>query len=85
LLRPPLEKLWKVSGGLWVDSEREYVYHDNQWGQYMPDLEIVEVSGDHDSMVLVPHVRNLAAKLRSRLASAEDATAHPAPSKISVA
>ena len=85
LLRPPLEKLWKVSGGLWVDSEREYVYHDNQWGQFMADLEIVEVSGDHDSMVLVPHVRNLAAKLRSRLASAEDAVAHPAPSKISVA
>lgn len=85
LLRPPLEKLWKVSGGIWVDSEREYVYHDNQWGQYMRDLEVVEVSGDHDSMVLVPHVRNLAAELRSRLTRADGTTTQSAPRKISAA
>lgn len=85
LFRPPLEKHWKVSGGNWVDTEREYVFHDNQWSQYLSNLEIVEVTGDHDSMVLLPHVRNLGAELRSRLARTDSGPARSGPRKISAA
>ena len=31
LFRPPLDLHWKVSGGRWVSSEREYLYADNDW------------------------------------------------------
>ncbi len=71
LFRPPLDRHWKVSGGNWVSREREYVFHDNQWTPLMPNLEIIEVTGDHDSMVLVPNVGALGAHLRDRLAKAD--------------
>lgn len=68
LFRPPLDRHWKVSGGRWVSAAREYVLHDNGWTSRAPDLEVVEVPGDHDSMVLEPHVTVLAEELRARLA-----------------
>ncbi|SLN53350.1 Phthiocerol/phenolphthiocerol synthesis polyketide synthase type I PpsE [Falsiruegeria litorea R37] len=71
LFRPPLDKHWKVSGGKWVSSEREYVFADNDWGKWAPKIEVVEVTGDHDSMVLVPNVSVLAEKLRSYLDQAD--------------
>jgi len=67
LFRPPLDQHWKVTGGNWVSREREYVFHDNQWTQFAPALEVYEVPGDHDSMVLEPNVRVLAAKLQTLL------------------
>ncbi|MEP4037599.1 SDR family NAD(P)-dependent oxidoreductase [Pseudophaeobacter sp.] len=67
LLRPPLDRHWQVSGANWVSSEREYVFADNDWTGWAPDLEVVEVPGDHDSMVLVPNVSTLAAALKPRL------------------
>lgn len=79
LFRPPLDFVFKVSGGAWVDSEREYVYADNDWTRWAPDLRVVEVPGDHDSMVLEPNVRVLAARLRACLDTAEaGAAAEPA-------
>ena len=71
LFRPPLDRHWKVSGGKWVSSEREYVFADNDWGKWAPKIEVVEVPGDHDSMVLVPNVSVLAEKLRSYLDQAD--------------
>lgn len=71
LYRPPLDRHWKVTGGNWVSRGREYVFHDNQWTQFAPRLEVVEVPGDHDSMVLEPNVRVLAARLRRLLADVE--------------
>ena len=67
LFRPPLDKHWKVTGGKWVSREREYVFHDNEWTRYAPALEVYEVPGNHDSMVLEPNVRVLAAKLQALL------------------
>ena len=67
LFRPPLDKHWKVSGGQWLNHDRDFVYHDNNWTQYAPALEVYEVPGDHDSMVLEPNVRVLAAKLQTLL------------------
>jgi len=37
----------------------------------MPDLSIHEVPGDHDSMVLEPNVRVMAARLRALIQNAE--------------
>ncbi|EPX82432.1 type I polyketide synthase [Salipiger mucosus] len=71
LYRPPLVGKWPVSGGAMVNSERAYVTHDNDWGLTVPHVEVHEVPGDHDSMVLEPNVRVLAALMREAIAGAE--------------
>ncbi|WP_071794968.1 type I polyketide synthase [Natronohydrobacter thiooxidans] len=70
LFRPPLDKHWQVSGGAWVSAGKEYVFDDNEWRQFAPKLQVFEVPGDHDSMVLEPNVRALAAKLRTLMRAA---------------
>ncbi|MEP1944394.1 MAG: alpha/beta fold hydrolase, partial [Sulfitobacter sp.] len=64
LLRPVLDRHYKVSGGNWVSAAREYVFEDNEWTQYAPQVQVIEVPGDHDSMVLSPNVVVMAAELR---------------------
>ena len=71
LFRPPLDRHWQVSGGTWVSKAREYVLHDNALTQFAPSLQVIEVPGDHDSMVLEPNVRTLAARLKAVIARAE--------------
>ncbi|MBT8168155.1 SDR family NAD(P)-dependent oxidoreductase [Ruegeria litorea] len=71
LFRPPLDKHWKVSGGRWVSQQREYVFEDNEWTQWAPKTRVVEVPGDHDSMVLVPNVAVLAEHLKGFIDEAE--------------
>ncbi|MGP6089428.1 type I polyketide synthase [Antarctobacter jejuensis] len=74
LYRPPLQGKWTVSGGALVNSERTYVTHDNDWGLMVPGVEVHEVPGDHDSMVLEPNVRVLAALMREAIEGAEAVT-----------
>ena len=62
---------FKVSGDRWVSGEREYVYDDNDWTRWAPEGKVIEVPGDHDSMVLVPNVSVLAAEVKSVLDSAD--------------
>ncbi|MEQ6204073.1 beta-ketoacyl synthase N-terminal-like domain-containing protein [Sulfitobacter sp. HNIBRBA2951] len=64
LLRPVLDRRYKVTGGNWVSEAREYVFADNDWTRYAPHVEVIEVPGDHDSMVLSPNVVVMAAELR---------------------
>lgn len=71
LYRPPLDRKWQVTGGRWVSAAKEYVFTDNDLTRFAPALEVAEVPGDHDSMVLEPNVRTLAARLRAALAEAE--------------
>ncbi len=71
LFRPPLRGKWQVAPGRWVSSERAYVLPDNDWTQFAPAIEVIEVPGDHDSMVLEPNVRVLAARLARVLSRAE--------------
>ncbi|MEE4190007.1 MAG: beta-ketoacyl synthase N-terminal-like domain-containing protein [Halieaceae bacterium] len=71
LFRPPLDLHWQVSGGQWVSSEREYVFEDNDWRRWAPAVEVIEVPGDHDSMVLVPNVSVLAAQVKATLDDAD--------------
>jgi len=64
LFRPALDRYWKVSNGMWVTREKEYVFEDNDWRRYAPQVRVIEVPGDHDSMVLAPNVTTLAQELR---------------------
>nr|WP_281260122.1 type I polyketide synthase [Kandeliimicrobium roseum] len=71
LFRPPLDRHWPVSNGNFVARTREYAFHDNLWGAWCSDLEVIEVPGDHDSMVLVPNVAVLVARLKAAIRDAE--------------
>ncbi len=71
LFRPALDKRWQVTGGRWVSAAREFVVHDNDLGRFAPALEVVEVPGDHDSIVLEPNVRVLSARMRAVIEGAE--------------
>lgn len=71
LFRPPLVGTWKVSDNRWVNDERAYLLEDNDWGQYTPQIEVFEVPGDHDSMVLEPNVRVLASHMRNVIVTTE--------------
>jgi thioesterase domain-containing protein/acyl carrier protein len=77
LFRPPLVGKWLVSKGRWVSSERAYVLPDNDWAGFAPKVQVTEVPGTHDSMVLEPNVRVLAARLRRVIEAAE--VTHAAP------
>lgn len=72
LVRPPLDLHWRVSGGNWVSRAKEYVFSDNDLTRFAPHLEVIEVPGDHDSMVLEPNVRVMAARLRTVISHAEN-------------
>ncbi|EKD60291.1 MAG: Beta-ketoacyl synthase [uncultured bacterium] len=54
-----------------MSAAKEYVFPDNDLTRFAPGLEVVEVPGDHDSMVLEPNVRVLAARMRAVIAAAE--------------
>ena len=71
LVRPPLDRAYQVSGGNWISRAREYVFADNDLTRFAPALEVIEVPGDHDSMVLEPNVRVMAARLKAVIAGAE--------------
>ncbi|SFL71958.1 Acyl transferase domain-containing protein [Shimia aestuarii] len=73
LFRPPLSGKWDMGDGRLVDQDRAYVFHDNDWGQHVPGVRVFEVPGDHDSMVLEPNVRVLAARMKKVIAEAEKA------------
>ncbi|MBE7732885.1 type I polyketide synthase [Devosia faecipullorum] len=67
LLRPRAEVLYRLSGGRRLQTGRNVVLDDNGWSPYVEALDVQEVPGDHDSMVLEPYVRVLASKLKKRL------------------
>lgn len=71
LFRPPLSGKWRAVDGTLIDHDRNYVVEDNFWRSVLPQIEVIETPGDHDSMVLEPNVRILALKLRDVLKRAE--------------
>jgi thioesterase domain-containing protein/acyl carrier protein len=77
LFRPPQSGKWRVSNGQWVSSERAYVLPDNDWSGFAPNLGVTEVPGTHDSMVLEPNVRVLAARMRRVIEAAEGTRTAP--------
>jgi thioesterase domain-containing protein/acyl carrier protein len=74
LFRPKLDVRYHLSGGRRVDSERNYVSEDNGWTQYVSQIQVYEVPGNHDSMVLEPNVRVLVSSLRRAINVVEKGT-----------
>ena len=72
LFRPKLDQAYSLSGGRTANTDRELIFHDNGWSPYVDNIQVFEVPGDHDSMVLEPNVRVLAAQLRSIIEMAEN-------------
>ena len=61
----------RITGNRAINQDRSLVVPDNGWTPYASDLTIQEVPGDHDSMVLEPHVRVMVSHLREALTRAE--------------
>jgi len=72
LFRPKLEVAFDLGNGRLLDYDRDYVFEDNGWTEYVEKLDVFEVPGNHDSMVLEPNVRVLAGQLRKVIEAAED-------------
>ena len=70
LFRPRLAIAHELRDGRLLDNERNVLKTDNGWTAHVRTLKVVEVPGNHDSMVLEPNVRVLAATLRRLLKSA---------------
>jgi thioesterase domain-containing protein len=71
LFRPPLPIRYELRGGRRLNQDREICLEDNGWSAHVDDLRVFEVPGDHDSMVLEPNVRVLAARIRECLEAAD--------------
>ena len=72
LIRPPLDTSYDLGGGRIANERREMVEHANHWKPWIAGGVDVHVGpGDHDSMVLEPSVRVLAAKVRAALEDAQ--------------
>ena len=79
LFRPRPEVFYRLSGGRCLQENRNILLHDNGWGQHIRNLTVIEVPGDHDSMVLDPHVRILTERLHSQLRPPEEPSAAVPP------
>jgi thioesterase domain-containing protein len=64
LFRPKLDVQFHLPGGRQVDGDRNYVREDNFWRPLAQSLQVFEVPGNHDNMVLEPNVRVLVSQLR---------------------
>jgi acyl transferase domain-containing protein len=71
LFRPKLDESHPLGEGRVASAQRVIVRPDNGWSPYAPFVEVHEVPGDHDSMVLEPNVRVLATRLRRILQQVE--------------
>jgi acyl transferase domain-containing protein/thioesterase domain-containing protein len=76
LFRPPLDTRHPLGGGRIANRRRELIDHANHWKPYVSGgIDVRVVPGDHDSMVLEPSVRVLAARVRECLEDAQRAKA----------
>ena len=83
LFRPSHDDWFSLGGDLVMNPHNrgQIANHENRFGPHvLGGIEVHEVSGDHDAMVLEPHVRSLAAKLRACLDEALLSKSGPCPS-----
>ncbi len=77
IFRPPLDNTFRLPGGKLANDYREIQDSNNHWGPYIQGgIECFEVPGDHDSMVLEPHVRVLGSKVCQVLQTAQERIRH---------
>ena len=67
LFRPKLDRAYVLGADRVLNSEKLWIYPDNGWTPWVDSIEVSEMPGDHDSMVLEPNVRVMAARLRDLL------------------
>jgi len=72
LYRPPLAPHHVFGPDRQINANRWFIYEDNGWGRFCERVDVTEVPGSHDSMVLEPNVRVLAAHLRKQLDGVHD-------------
>ncbi|MDQ3738475.1 MAG: SDR family NAD(P)-dependent oxidoreductase [Actinomycetota bacterium] len=72
LYRPKLTPLHMLGPDRQINIHRRFIYDDNGWGPFCRRIDVIEVPGDHDAMVLEPNVRVLAAHLRQALQQADE-------------
>lgn len=82
LFRPKLAVAHVLRAGRATNARRELVLPDNGWAPYVDRLDVIEVPGDHDSMVLEPNVRVLATRLQACIQALEPSP--PAVPTVSV-
>ncbi|MCR9093706.1 MAG: SDR family NAD(P)-dependent oxidoreductase [bacterium] len=69
LFRPKLDRAYVLGPDRVLNSEKLWVYPDNGWTPWVGSLEVSEMPGNHDSMVLEPNVRVMASRLRELIES----------------
>ncbi len=79
LFRPRLEITQVLGTGRAINARREFLFHDNGWGTHVGRVDVFEVPGDHDSMVLEPNVRVLAGKLQKCIRAIDPGSPGVAP------
>lgn len=67
LFRPKLDEAYVLGPNRVLNSEKRWVFSDNGWTPWVDSIEVYEMPGDHDSMVLEPNVRVMAGRLREVL------------------
>jgi acyl transferase domain-containing protein/thioesterase domain-containing protein/acyl carrier protein len=77
LFRPKLDQAYVLGPNRVLNTEKRWVQPDNAWGSWVGSMDVVEVPGDHDSMVLEPNVRVMAARLRELLDACEGGESPP--------
>jgi thioesterase domain-containing protein len=71
LFRPKQDRAYVLGDNRVLDRAKEWVWEDNGWSPYCESIEVHEMPGDHDSMVLEPNVRVMAERLRACIEAAE--------------
>jgi thioesterase domain-containing protein len=79
LFRPRLSVAHVLGPGRMTNARREFVFPDNGWGAHAGRIDVHEVPGDHDSMVLEPNVRVVAARLSNCIQVVEQGSRRPSP------
>jgi thioesterase domain-containing protein/acyl carrier protein len=73
LFRPKLNPTHVFGTDRMINRDKRFIYADNGWTPYCDRVDVYEMPGDHDSMVLEPNVRVLAARMREQIVAAEHA------------
>lgn len=74
IYRPRLNKLYKLGGeDRYIDDQWNFQLEDNGWTGWVDEVQVREVPGNHDSMVLEPNVRVLAARVVEDIATVQAA------------
>ena len=71
LFRPRQHLAYDLGSGRVLNEALEFLLPDNGWTGWVEELQVSEVPGNHDSMVLEPNVRVLAGRLRACLDEAD--------------